>query len=171
MILTNPSRKKFEFHWLEKKFLETSKVREAIFQNSLFEPKINPVQSKSVQKESFGRLLLWLCWSLKFFSQVTGTQNIFWKALLGSYLSNKVTSTPTRRVVCILESKTWSSGVFWVLRPKFNRQSGLKKCKIYHFWRWKKSFPTFKKFSTHQIPSLWVSKTLPGSSWIRWRKN
>ena len=38
-------------------------------------------------------------------SQVTGTQNFFAKALVGSYLSNKVTSTPTRRVVCILESK------------------------------------------------------------------
>ena len=37
MILTKPSRKNFEFQWLEKKFLETSKVREAIFQNSLFE--------------------------------------------------------------------------------------------------------------------------------------
>ena len=122
MILTKPSRKNFEFQWLEKIFLETSKVSGDFWALRL---KINLVQSKSIQKESFGRWLLWLCWSLKTFFQVTETQNSFGKALLGAYLSNKVTNTLIRCVVCILESKTWSSGDFWALRPKINLvQSG-----------------------------------------------
>ena len=102
--------------------------------------KINLVQSKSVQKESFGRWLLWLCWSLKIFSQVTETQNFFGKALLRSYLSNKVTNTLTRRVVYILEIKTWSSGDFWALRLKNQPAEPVEKVQNIPLFEMKKIF-------------------------------
>ena len=84
------------------------------------ETKNQPGSVKINSKREFWKMTsLTLLVSKKIF-QVTETQNFFRKALLGSYLSNKVTNTLIRRVVCILESKTWSSGDFWALRPKIN---------------------------------------------------
>ena len=119
MIQTKPSRKNLSSSDLRKNFRDQQSQRSNLPKLS-FWTQNQPGSVKISSKREFWKIAsLTLLASQNTFSSQWNS-NFFWKALLGSYLSNKVVSTPTRRVLCILESKTWSSGVFWVLRPKIN---------------------------------------------------
>jgi len=89
-----------------------------VFFLSVLRLKMNPTESISAQKESFERCFPTLLDSKNFSRH--WAQSVLWQDLLGSYISNKVISTLMQEMVWILESKTWSNGVFWVLKRKMN---------------------------------------------------